>query len=122
VLPGGGDADKLALVGAAVGRSGGHQRALGDHGVDLDAQVGKGLEEPPDELLGLLGVLAPEGVIQPIAGHQLVDGVEVAAVEDLLVEPPHRLLVGLDRHDPLLALLPGPGSPDSDSRTIAEAA
>ena len=66
VLPGRSNADKLALVGAAVGHAGGHQRPLSDHVVDLDAYVGKGLEQHPNELLGLLGVLAAEGVIKLI--------------------------------------------------------
>jgi len=65
LLPGRGDADKLALVGAGVGRPGGHQVPLGDHVVDLGVQVGEGLLDQAEELLGLLGALAAEGVVNP---------------------------------------------------------
>src|SRR5215216_2641373 len=107
LCPGGGDADKLALVGAGVGHSGGHQLPLGDHVVDLGVQVGEGLLDHAEELLGLLGALAAEGVVNPIGGQQLIHGVEVPAVDDLLVEPSRRLLVVLDWHGPLLVRVPG---------------
>src|SRR5918992_3212248 len=113
LLAGRGDADKLALVGAGVGHPGGHQLSLGDHVVDLGVQVGEGLVDHAEELLGLLGTLAAEGVVDPIGDQQLVHGVQVPAVDDLLVEPSRRLLVVLDWHGPLLAQVPG--LPDSDS-------
>jgi hypothetical protein len=86
-------ADKLALAGAGAGHPGGHQIPLGDHVVDLGVQIGKGLEEHPEELLGLLGVLAAEGMVHPVRSQQLPEGVHVPGVDDLLVEPPCRLLV-----------------------------
>jgi predicted transposase YbfD/YdcC len=46
--------------------------------------------------------LATEGVIDPIGGQQFIDGVQVPAVDDVVVEPPHRLLVVLDWHGPSL--------------------
>jgi hypothetical protein len=69
--PGRGDADKFALVGAGVGHPGSHQLALGDHVVDLDPHIREGLLNRAEELLGLLGVLAAEGVINPIGVSSL---------------------------------------------------
>jgi hypothetical protein len=89
-------------VGAGVGHPGGHQLSLGDHVVDLGVQIGEGLLDHAEELLGLLGVLAAEGMIDPIGGQQLIHGVQVLGVDDLLVEPSRRLLVVLDWHGPLL--------------------
>jgi hypothetical protein len=68
-----GDADKLVLVGAGVGHPGGYQVSLGDHVVDLGVQVGEGLVDHAEELLGLLGVTAAEGVVDPIGGQQLIE-------------------------------------------------
>jgi hypothetical protein len=112
LLAGRGDADKLALVGAGVGHPAGHQLALGDHVVDLDPHIREGLLNRAEELLGLLGVLAAEGVVDPIGGQQRINGVQVAAVDDVLVEPPHRLLVVLCWHGPLRVQLPE--LPDGD--------
>jgi predicted transposase YbfD/YdcC len=50
--------------------------------------------------------LATEGVIDPIGGQQFIDGVQVPAVDDVVVEPPHRLLVVLDWHGPSLSVFP----------------
>jgi hypothetical protein len=65
-LPVAGDAEELILVGAGVGHPGGYQVALGDHVVDLGVQIREGLVGHAEELLGLLGVLAAEGVVDPI--------------------------------------------------------
>src|SRR5215203_2052877 len=120
LLPGRGDTDKLALVGAGVGHPGGHQLALGDHVVDLGVQIGEGLVDHAEELLGLLGALAAEGVVDPIGGQQLIEGVKVPAVDDLLVEPSRRLLVVLDRHGPSLPRCRD--YPTATARTVAEVA
>jgi hypothetical protein len=45
---------------------GGHQLALGDHVLDLSVQIREGLVDHAEELLGLLGALAAEGVVDPI--------------------------------------------------------
>jgi hypothetical protein len=66
LLPGCRDAEELALVGAGVGHSGGHQLALGDHLVDLDPHLREGLLDHAEELSGLLGALAAEGVVDPV--------------------------------------------------------
>jgi hypothetical protein len=82
-------------------------------------QVGEGLVDHAEELLGLLGAVATEGVVDPIGGQQLVHGVEVPAVDDLLVETVRYLLVVLDWHGPSL---PGcRACPIATARTIVEA-
>ena len=88
--------------------------------MDLDPQIREGLLNGAEELLGLLGVLAAEGVIDPIGDQQHIDGVQVPAVDNVVVEPPHRLLVVLDWHGPLRVQMPG--LPDATGRTIAEGA
>jgi hypothetical protein len=60
LLPGCGDADELALVGAGVGDPGGHQLPFGDHVVDLGVQVGERLVDHAKELLGLLALWLPK--------------------------------------------------------------
>jgi hypothetical protein len=99
---------------------GGHQLALGDHIVDLGMQVGEGLVDHAEELLGLLGVLAAEGMVNSIRGQQVVEGVQVPGVDDLLVEASRRLLVVLHWHAPSLPSCRG--CPTATARTIAEAA
>jgi hypothetical protein len=84
LLPGCRDAEELALVGAGVGHSGGHQLALGDHLVDLDPHLRGGLLDHAEELSGLLGALAAEGVVDPVGGQQLLEGGQVPAVDHVL--------------------------------------
>jgi hypothetical protein len=84
--------------------------------MDLGMQIWEGLLDQAEELLGLLGVLAAEGVIDPIGGQQLVHRVQVPAVDDLLVEPSRRLLVVLNWHGPSLPKCRG--CPTATARTI----
>jgi hypothetical protein len=115
-LPAGrGDADELALVGPGVGHPGGHQLTLGDHVVHLGVQVREGLVDHAEELPGLLGVLAAEGVVHPVGHQQLADGVQVPGVDELLVEPPRHLLIVLDWHGPSL---PSADCPDLERKVL----
>jgi hypothetical protein len=65
-----------------------------------------------EELLGLLGALAAEGVVDPVGRQQLVEGVQVPGVDDLLVEPPRACLLSSTGMAPSFAQVPG--LPDSD--------
>jgi hypothetical protein len=78
LLPGRANAEELTLVGAGLGRPDGYRLPLGDHVMDLGAQVGEGRGDHVEELLGLLGALAAEGVVNPIGDQQLIEGVDAA--------------------------------------------
>jgi hypothetical protein len=73
-----------------------------------------------EELLGLLGILAAKGVLDPIGRQQLIEGVQIPAVDDLLVNRRAACLLFSTGMAPSLSRCRD--NPTAAARTIAEVA
>lgn len=93
------DAEEGTEVSAAPGHARGHDVALGHHVLDGEGDVRKRLAEHgrhrPHAFEAIGGTGRP-AVVDVVRTEQLVDGVEVATVDDLLHEAPVHRLVGVD--------------------------
>src|SRR5690606_11074579 len=101
-------------VGAGAGPAVGNQVALADRHLQLELEIGEGrlpeLEELPVPLdaglLALVGAVVDDG-----GGDDLIDGVEVALLEDVAVALDDRPVIGCG-HDGLLSICAAESSTD----------
>ncbi len=83
-----------SVVGAAEAHAGPHFAPLGGQILDGDLRVGEGGVDERDDLLELVLVGWPTGpVVDVLGGVQVVNGVQVAAIPDVPVEPADQVLV-----------------------------
>jgi hypothetical protein len=115
VLTGGCHPSPRTGVGPRCGPPAGDQVALGQQQVDVPAQVGEGGSERRGDLPLSLRAWRSRGRTQVVAevviGKDLMGKLNVAAIPDLLVEPPHRRLVLLHCHAPSHRVAPARDSP-----------